>query len=135
MCGILGIYGNEDNSNIEIYEGLQALQHRGQDSVGIANENIIIKALQDDLGKPELEAYATEVGFVLREITLFINNTIKMSGVGFVRAMNCMLITVIANEAPPSFSANFSLLLYSMPFNAYNKRPNVVRSSPFTGDF
>ena len=43
MCGILGIYGNEDNSNIEIYEGLQALQHRGQDSVGIANENIIIK--------------------------------------------------------------------------------------------
>ncbi len=41
------------------------------------NENIIIKALQDDLGKPELEAYATEVGFVLREITLFINNTIK----------------------------------------------------------
>ena len=43
MCGILGIYGDEDNSNIEVYEGLQALQHRGQDSVGIANENIIIK--------------------------------------------------------------------------------------------
>ena len=43
MCGILGIYGNDNNSNIEVYEGLQSLQHRGQDSVGIANENIIIK--------------------------------------------------------------------------------------------
>lgn len=38
------------------------------------NEQIIIKSLQDDLGKPKLEAYATEVGFVLREINLFINN-------------------------------------------------------------
>jgi len=38
------------------------------------NEQIIIKSLQDDLGKSRLEAYATEVGFVLREINLFINN-------------------------------------------------------------
>ena len=60
MCGILGIYGNEDNSNIEIYEGLQALQHRGQDSVGIANENIIIKyqgLVKDNFSIDDLNNY------------------------------------------------------------------------------
>ncbi len=43
MCGILGIYGDREDINIEVYEGLQALQHRGQDSVGIANAHTIIK--------------------------------------------------------------------------------------------
>ena len=43
MCGILGIYGDKEDINLEVYEGLQALQHRGQDSVGIANSDCIIK--------------------------------------------------------------------------------------------
>tara|TARA_Y100000389_G_C17466186_1_gene525793 strand:+ start:3646 stop:5016 length:1371 start_codon:yes stop_codon:yes gene_type:complete len=43
MCGILGIYGDKEDINIEVYEGLQALQHRGQDSVGIANAHTIVK--------------------------------------------------------------------------------------------
>ncbi len=43
MCGILGIYGDREDINMEVYEGLQALQHRGQDSVGIANSDCIIK--------------------------------------------------------------------------------------------
>ncbi|MCS7250590.1 MAG: amidophosphoribosyltransferase [candidate division WOR-3 bacterium] len=38
MCGVIGIYGN-DNVVYEIYEGLIALQHRGQDSAGIITYN------------------------------------------------------------------------------------------------
>jgi amidophosphoribosyltransferase len=38
MCGIVGIIGNKDVA-IEIYEGLMCLQHRGQDSAGIATYN------------------------------------------------------------------------------------------------
>uniref|UniRef100_A0A7V3ZTP7 Amidophosphoribosyltransferase n=1 Tax=candidate division WOR-3 bacterium TaxID=2052148 RepID=A0A7V3ZTP7_UNCW3 len=34
MCGVIGIYSNRD-CVYEIYEGLLALQHRGQDSAGI----------------------------------------------------------------------------------------------------
>jgi len=34
MCGIVGIYGNE-NVVRDIYQGLLAIQHRGQDSAGI----------------------------------------------------------------------------------------------------
>ena len=35
MCGILGITGREDVVS-ELYPGLLALQHRGQDAAGIA---------------------------------------------------------------------------------------------------
>lgn len=42
MCGIIAIINKENNANIDVYEGLQALQHRGQDSCGIANENLTI---------------------------------------------------------------------------------------------
>jgi amidophosphoribosyltransferase len=37
MCGILGIYLHDENSNAYSYilDGLQVLQHRGQDSAGI----------------------------------------------------------------------------------------------------
>ena len=35
MCGVIGIYGNEDVVR-EIYQGLLAVQHRGQDAAGIS---------------------------------------------------------------------------------------------------
>eukprot|EP00195_Chlamydomonas_chlamydogama_P011123 CAMPEP_0202893048 /NCGR_PEP_ID=MMETSP1392-20130828/2691_1 /ASSEMBLY_ACC=CAM_ASM_000868 /TAXON_ID=225041 /ORGANISM="Chlamydomonas chlamydogama, Strain SAG 11-48b" /LENGTH=566 /DNA_ID=CAMNT_0049577231 /DNA_START=215 /DNA_END=1915 /DNA_ORIENTATION=- len=35
MCGIIGIYKHEGNANVELYEGLLMLQHRGQDSAGM----------------------------------------------------------------------------------------------------
>lgn len=38
MCGIIGTIGNNEVA-IEIYEGLIALQHRGQESAGIATYN------------------------------------------------------------------------------------------------
>lgn len=30
MCGIIGVYKREGDANVEIYEGLLMLQHRGQ---------------------------------------------------------------------------------------------------------
>lgn len=38
MCGIMGVYGEEDAS-VLVYQGLYALQHRGQESCGIASNN------------------------------------------------------------------------------------------------
>jgi len=35
MCGIIGIFKREGSANVEIYEGLLMLQHRGQDSAGM----------------------------------------------------------------------------------------------------
>lgn len=35
MCGIVGVYKSEGPANVEIYEGLLMLQHRGQDSAGM----------------------------------------------------------------------------------------------------
>jgi amidophosphoribosyltransferase len=35
MCGIIGIFKHEGNANVELYEGLLMLQHRGQDSAGM----------------------------------------------------------------------------------------------------
>ncbi len=37
-CGIFGIYGHENASNL-VYLGLYSLQHRGQESAGIASSN------------------------------------------------------------------------------------------------
>ena len=34
MCGVIGIYGNDDVF-ADLYQGLLAIQHRGQDSAGI----------------------------------------------------------------------------------------------------
>ena len=44
MCGIIGIHDTKNNHQIpyDIFEGLISLQHRGQDSTGIANQNQII---------------------------------------------------------------------------------------------
>lgn len=35
MCGIIGVYKHDGSANVEIYEGLLMLQHRGQDSAGM----------------------------------------------------------------------------------------------------
>jgi amidophosphoribosyltransferase len=35
MCGIIGIFKHEGPVNVELYEGLLMLQHRGQDSAGM----------------------------------------------------------------------------------------------------
>lgn len=35
MCGIIGIFKHEGPANVELYEGLLMLQHRGQDSAGM----------------------------------------------------------------------------------------------------
>ncbi len=35
MCGIIGVFKHEGEANVEIYEGLLMLQHRGQDSGGL----------------------------------------------------------------------------------------------------
>lgn len=35
MCGIIGIFKHSGNVNVELYEGLLMLQHRGQDSAGM----------------------------------------------------------------------------------------------------
>lgn len=45
MCGIIGIHAQQPSDQIayEVFEGLMSLQHRGQDSVGIANDYRIIK--------------------------------------------------------------------------------------------
>ena len=34
MCGIIGVYRSDGSANVELYEGLLMLQHRGQDSAG-----------------------------------------------------------------------------------------------------
>ena len=43
MCGILGIISKTTNIPVKMYEGLTYLQHRGQDSAGICNENYCVK--------------------------------------------------------------------------------------------
>jgi amidophosphoribosyltransferase len=35
MCGIIGIFKHDGSANVELYEGLLMLQHRGQDSAGM----------------------------------------------------------------------------------------------------
>ncbi len=34
MCGVVGIFGNT-NVNLQLYDALTMLQHRGQDAAGI----------------------------------------------------------------------------------------------------
>ena len=44
MCGILGLYSENSDVSQQMYEGLTYLQHRGQDSVGIANHETCMKS-------------------------------------------------------------------------------------------
>ena len=39
MCGIIGIYKRQGPANVELYEGLLMLQHRGQDSAGMVTSD------------------------------------------------------------------------------------------------
>lgn len=45
MCGIISVISNSNDSNLinDIYIGLIGIQHRGQDAVGICDDDIIIK--------------------------------------------------------------------------------------------
>ncbi len=45
MCGVIAIHSTTATEKIpyEVFEGLMALQHRGQDSVGIANDSCTVK--------------------------------------------------------------------------------------------
>ena len=47
MCGITGLFYNNNGNALEIYESLLSIQHRGQDGAGICNidneEDKIIK--------------------------------------------------------------------------------------------
>lgn len=45
MCGIIGVFKHEGEANVEIYEGLLMLQHRGQDSGVWAGELILYRLL------------------------------------------------------------------------------------------
>ena len=50
-----------------------------------SNENLIIEALHKDLHKPELEAYATEIGFLYDSIKYFMKNLKKWAKVKRVK--------------------------------------------------
>ena len=36
-CGVFGIYSDSSSAAYDVYDGLYALQHRGQESAGIAS--------------------------------------------------------------------------------------------------
>lgn len=69
MCGIIGIYKRSGAVNVELYEGLLMLQHRGQDSAGMVTtdwekfreykENGLVK---DVFTKPVMEKLKGDVG-------------------------------------------------------------------------
>ncbi len=65
MCGILGIVSKTNDTPIKIYEGLTYLQHRGQDSAGICNENECIKKnglVKDAFNESELQSLFSNLG-------------------------------------------------------------------------
>ena len=57
MCGIFGVSSITEQSYLKVLEGLLSLQHRGQDSFGIANENFIYKktGLIKDIDQSKLQ--------------------------------------------------------------------------------
>ena len=44
MCGIIGVFKHGGHANVEIYEGLLMLQHRGQDSAGMVTTDGTLQA-------------------------------------------------------------------------------------------
>ena len=51
MCGVFGIINHKDAANL-VYLGLYALQHRGQESAGIATISHDAIASDTNLGEP-----------------------------------------------------------------------------------
>jgi amidophosphoribosyltransferase len=51
MCGVFGIINHKDAANL-VYLGLYALQHRGQESAGIATVSLDAVASDTNLGEP-----------------------------------------------------------------------------------
>ena len=50
MCGIVGIYNDNENVCASIYDGLIQVQHRGQDAVGISTWDKTKMYLHKDTG-------------------------------------------------------------------------------------
>ena len=67
MCGIIGIFNKDINASIQVYEGLNHLQHRGQDSAGICNENTCIKdsgLVKNIFSECEMETLNSDIAIV-----------------------------------------------------------------------
>lgn len=80
-CGVFGIYDMGDNLDVSklTYYGLYALQHRGQESCGIAVNNI------DESGKIQVHQYK-DMGLVQEVFSSFVLNELKgQAAVGHVR--------------------------------------------------
>lgn len=91
MCGIIGIFKDEGNANVEIYEGLLMLQHRGQDSAG---------AVTTDWAK-FCEHKANGLVKDVFESQLVLNKLEGSAGIGHVRYPTAG--TSSAQEAQPFF--------------------------------
>ena len=80
-CGVFGIYDMGDNLDVArlTYYGLYALQHRGQESCGIAVNNI------DEDGKIQILQYK-DMGLVQEVFNSFVLNELQgCASVGHVR--------------------------------------------------
>ena len=51
MCGVFGIINHKDAANL-VYLGLYALQHRGQESAGIASVSLDGTLSETNIGTP-----------------------------------------------------------------------------------
>ena len=51
MCGVFGIVNHKDAANL-VYLGLYALQHRGQESAGIASVSLDGTLSETNIGTP-----------------------------------------------------------------------------------
>ena len=81
MCGIVGIVSSDD-VNQQIYDSLLLLQHRGQDSTGIATMENTVFHIHKAKGQVNT-AYRT------RDM----RNLIGKIGLGHVRYATCLLYT------------------------------------------
>jgi len=81
MCGITGIFSLDKNIFDELFESLYHLQHRGQDSYGIAVIKDIEKSKKIDIPKNRIEIVKNKGLLLNREITPVKGNI----GIGHVR--------------------------------------------------
>jgi len=114
MCGIIGIFNKDTNASIQVYEGLNHLQHRGQDSAGICNENTCIKnsgLVKNIFSESEMETlnsdiaighvrYATTPSFNECAIQPLMKNNISICHNGnIINTQEIENITNIKNES------------------------------------